>query len=393
MTTASHHRSPEPRPLVRPSQVSLKTVFTVALGALAVWAGVAVVGRTVLAITLTIASLMLAVALNHGVQMLMRRRVPRGVAIAAVLLLCAGLLVGLGFTVIPTAATQGKALFLRMPEMFKAVRATRLFSTLDHRFNIASRLLTFEQELPQILEGAAAPVMAVLGGVLSGVAGVATVVVLTVFMLIFGSDLLHALLRETLPTRRTLYATVVDKTYRTIGGYLGGLGFICLVNAILTTTFLAIVGVPFFLPLAIISGLSSLIPYAGPVVVGSTVTLIALATGGAGTGVACGIYFLAYGQFEGQVLSPIVFRRTVHVNPLVVVLAILFFSELGGIFGAIVAVPAAATIQIVAREILRIRRERLHLPVTRLNSPTAHEMEAVQDSLVAETKPEKDSAP
>jgi predicted PurR-regulated permease PerM len=393
MTTASHQRSPETRPVIRPSQVSLKTVLTVALGALAVWAGVAFVGRTILAITLTIASLMLAVALNHGVQLLMRRRVPRVVAIAAVLLLCVGLIVGLGFTVIPTAVTQGKALFLRIPEMLKAVRATRLFGTLDHRFNIASRLLAIEHELPKMVEGAAAPVLAVVGGVLSGVAAVATVVVLTVFMLIFGGELIQALLRETLPTRRRLYATVVEKTYRTIGGYLGGLGFICLVNAVLTTTFLAIVGVPFFLPLGILSGLSSLVPYAGPVVVGSTVTLIALATGGTGTGVACGIYFLSYGQFEGQVMSPIVFRRTVHVNPLVVVLAILFFSELGGIFGAIVAVPAAATIQIVAREILRIRRERLHLPVTPLNSPTAHDMEAVRDPLVADIKPEKDSAP
>jgi len=112
-----------------------------------------------------------------------------------------------------------------------------------------------------------------------------------------------------------------------------------------------------------------MIPYAGPVVVGATVTLVSLATGGTGTGIACGIYFLAYGQAEGQILSPIVFRRTVHVNPLVVVLAILFFSELGGIFGAVIAVPAAAALQIVAREILRMRRERLHLLPTPLNSP------------------------
>jgi putative heme transporter len=359
------------------SQVSLKTVMTVAFGALAVWAGVEFVDRTILAITLTVASLMIAVALNHGVQLLVRRGVSRVVAIALVLLVCVGLVVGLGFTVIPTAATQGKALFMRLPEIFQSVRATRIFITLDQRLNLAERLTSLEQEVPKMLEGAAAPVMAVLGGVLSAVAALATVLVLTIFMLIFGGELVRGLLHETLPGRRYLYATVVEKIYRSIGGYLAGLGLICLVNATLTTTFMAIVGVPFFLPLGIVSGLSSLIPYAGPVVVGSTVTLIAFATKGTGIGVACGIYFLAYGQFEGQVLSPIIFRRTVHVNPLVVVLAILFFSELAGIFGAVVAVPAAATIQIVAREILRIRRERLHLAATPLNSPTELEMEAV----------------
>jgi predicted PurR-regulated permease PerM len=53
----------------------------------------------------------------------------------------------------------------------------------------------------------------------------------------------------------------------------------------------------------------------------------------------------------------------------VVVLSILFFGELAGVLGAVLAVPAAAAIQIVVREILRERRDRLHLPATPLNSP------------------------
>jgi predicted PurR-regulated permease PerM len=359
----------------RPSQVSLKTVLTVALGALAVWAGVAFVGRTILALTLTVASLMIAVALDHGVALLKRLGIPRVAAIAIVLLVGAAVITGLGFTVIPVAIGQGKALFLRMPDMFTAVRSTRLFHILDERTHIARQLLAFERELPKMLEGAAAPALAVLGGVLSGVAAVATVVILTIFMLIFGGDVIHELMRETLPERRPLYATLLEKIYRSIGGYLLGLGLICLFNATFTTIFLAAVGVPFFLPMGIVSGLSSMIPYAGPLVIGTTVTLIALATGGVGTGLACGIYFMAYGQFEGQALSPFIFKRTGHVNPLIVVLAILFFSEWGGIFGAVVAVPAAATIQIVAREILRIRRDRLHLAPTPLNSPEPTDVE------------------
>jgi predicted PurR-regulated permease PerM len=99
------------------------------------------------------------------------------------------------------------------------------------------------------------------------------------------------------------------------------------------------------------------------------VSVIAMATGGVGTGVACLIYFVAYGQLEGQVLAPLVFRRTVHVNPLVVILSVVFFGELAGIIGAVLAVPAAAALQIVLREVLRERRERLHLPATPLNSP------------------------
>jgi predicted PurR-regulated permease PerM len=73
--------------------------------------------------------------------------------------------------------------------------------------------------------------------------------------------------------------------------------------------------------------------------------------------VATGVYFILYGQLEGSVLSPLIFRRTVHINPLVTTLAILFMAEFMGLPGAIIAVPAAATAQILAREILAMREE------------------------------------
>jgi len=144
-----------------------------------------------------------------------------------------------------------------------------------------------------------------------------------------------------------------------VGGYVGGLITICSINAILTTTFLAITGMPFFLPLGLLSGMSSAIPYAGPIAAGVTVTLLALATGGPLKALITAIYFILYGQLEGNVLSPLIFRRTVHINPLVTTLAILFMAEFMGLAGAIIAVPAAATAQIVLREILAIRKEQL----------------------------------
>jgi predicted PurR-regulated permease PerM len=74
---------------------------------------------------------------------------------------------------------------------------------------------------------------------------------------------------------------------------------------------------------------------------------------------ACLIYFVAYGQIEGNVLGPLVFRRTVHVNPLVVILSVLFLGEMAGIIGAIIAVPVVAALQVIVRELLRVRRQQL----------------------------------
>src|SRR6185369_9172187 len=157
-----------------------------------------------------------------------------------------GVLAGVALTIIPPAVGQGKALIGRLPDILRAARATRFFQVLDDRLHIATRFLSFEQRLPQMIEETAAPLLTLLSGVLSGVATAVTVGVVAIFMLIFGGALIRELLGETLPERRPRYATVLDKTYRSIGGYLMGLGVICLTNALLTTIFLSIVGVPFF---------------------------------------------------------------------------------------------------------------------------------------------------
>ena len=76
-----------------------------------------------------------------------------------------------------------------------------------------------------------------------------------------------------------------------------------------------------------------MVPYAGPFVAGTFISLIALVTRGTWHGVAAAIYFITYGQIEGNILGPLIFRRTVHVNPLVVTLSMLFFGEIAGDHG------------------------------------------------------------
>jgi predicted PurR-regulated permease PerM len=356
------HKAAQPEP----SQVSLKTVFTVCFGVLAVWALVQFVWHSLVAVTLTLSALMIAVALDHGVSFLQRRRLPRWLAIAMVTVAALGMFVGFGFTIIPPLIRQGKELAAHVPDLIKQARGTRLFHYVDRQLDIADRI----NQLPKLLDDAAGPVLAVLGGVASLVGALVTIFFLAIFMVVFGGQLIEALIGETLPERRHLYQKVLHKMYTLVGGYIGGLALICTVNATLTTMFLAILGAPFFLVLGILSGFSSMVPYAGPLAAGTTITVIALAAGGVWKGLACAIYFLIYGQLEGNVLGPLVFRRTVHVNPLIVTLSILFFAEMTGVIGAIMAVPITAAAQIVLRELLRMRREQLALPKTPLNSPS-----------------------
>jgi predicted PurR-regulated permease PerM len=350
-----------PSPELRPSQVTLKTVLTASFGVLLVAALVDAVLHAVVSITLIGASLLIAVALDHAVALLVRRRMRRSLAIAVVCLALLALVVGLCFTLIPPVIDQGRELIQDVPTFLKTARRSSLFHTLDLRFHLAARVQEGERKLPELLEGAASPLLSALGGLVAGAGAVVTISVLVVFMLIFGGRLVGAALNESRPEHRPIYEDLVHKIYRSIGGYLGGLTLICCVNGTLTTTFLAIDRIPFFLPLGILSGISSMVPYAGPLVVGTTISLVALLTKGLWHGAAAAIYFVAYGQLEGNVLGPLVFRRTVHVNPLLTTLSIVVLGDIAGVFGAVIAVPVIATLQIVVREVLRIRREQLRL--------------------------------
>nr|WP_217439420.1 AI-2E family transporter [Myxococcus sp. CA033] len=341
------------------SQVTPKTVFTVCFVVLAVLALVVLVVRTRVALTLTGIAALLALALEHGVSRLERWKMPRALAIATMLLAAMTVLALLALLVIPAAAAQVDALVVQWPHLWQEVRESRPFRGLNERLQNLGWARQLEDATPQLATGTLPGlVVHAIGSMVGLVGGALSVFFLVVFMLVFGGGLLKRLLDLPKPEHRMRYVRVLRNVYRATGGYLTGLTLICTFNALLTSTVLAVLGVPYFLPLGIVSGFSSMVPYAGPVVAGGFITLLTWATGGMWMALGVLTYFVLYGQLEGNVLAPLVFRRTVHVNPLLILLAVLFCAELAGVVGAVVAVPVAATVQILVREMLLFRQER-----------------------------------
>ncbi len=345
------------------SQVTLKTAFTVGFAALAVVVLALLVVKTRVALTLTGIAALLALALQHAVARLERMGLRRGLAITVVLFLLVVLMVCLGMLVIPTAITQGEALLAELPSLMQQVRSLRVFHLVSEHFKALAQLGQgdgTEAAAPTRAPGLLAmpPLLRAIGGAVSLAGAALTVFFLVVFMLVFGRGLLQRLLAQVSTEYRARYERVLSKVYHAIGGYLSGLTLICTINATLTTTVLALLGLPFFLPLGIASGFSSMVPYAGPVVAGGFITLLTWVTAGPWQATVVLIYFIIYGQIEGNVMAPLVFRRTVHVNPLLTLMAVLFCAELAGIVGAVVAVPVVATVQIIVRELLQLRNER-----------------------------------
>ncbi len=333
---------------MQPQQPTVRTTVKLSLAVLLVVVAAWLVYRAQGAVGAILAAALVATALLHAVDALERRRVRRGLAKALAITGFLAALAGLGLALVPRAASQTAALVQRAPQLLQRVQNSQLVRHLESTFHLSENLQ--KPGGAASLQQVGPPALAAVSSAIGLVVWLAMVLFLAVFMVLFGEELVGATLQLARPERRERYERVLRSVYHSVGGYLAGLTLICTINATLTTIFFAVTGTPYFLALGILSGFSSLVPYAGPLVVHSALTLFVLTTAGPWHALATLSYFVVYDSLEGNVLGPLVFRRTVHVNPLVSLASVLVLGEFAGIVGALVAVPVAAAGQILLRE-------------------------------------------
>jgi predicted PurR-regulated permease PerM len=132
-----------------------------------------------------------------------------------------------------------------------------------------------------------------------------------------------------------------------VSGYLRGQATVGLVDGVFIGIGLAIVGVPFVVPLAFLTFVAAFLPLVGAVVAGALAALVALVTKGFTAAlIVVGIALLVQ-QLEGHLLAPLLLGRAVSLHPVVIILALAAGSILGGIIGAFLAVPIAAVVTAV----------------------------------------------
>ncbi len=114
---------------------------------------------------------------------------------------------------------------------------------------------------------------------------------------------------------------------------------VAFVDAVLIGIGLAIIGVPFVLPLAVLTFFGAFIPIIGAILAGVAAVLVALAAEGVGAAIGVGVLVLAVQQLEGNLLAPLIVGRAVSLHPAVILVAVAIGATLWGILGAFVAVP------------------------------------------------------
>lgn len=353
---AAPERAPERMILVRPRTVL--SVLGIALGVTivlwVVWATRGVVGWVVIAI-------FLAMALDPAVQFFVRRGLRRSYAALVVFVIAVIAVVGIGYLLIPPLVEQITDFVEAVPQLVDDLTAGRgPLGFLEREYHIVERVReAIDKAGAEGVFGLANPAFNVAQSVITAVVGVVTIAFLTVFLLIDGRRLAGVLL-ALLPDRtRVRWERAGNGVYKTVGGYVTGNILLSVIAGFLSWIALYALGVPYAVSLAVVVALFDLIPLAGATISGIIVILVALATEGWVVALIFGIYFLVYQQLENHILQPLVYRRTVAMSPVVVIVAVLIGADLAGVIGALIAIPIAGSLQVIANEVLSSRRERL----------------------------------
>jgi predicted PurR-regulated permease PerM len=192
----------------------------------------------------------------------------------------------------------------------------------------------------------------------NGAFGFIVIVVLTIFFLASLSGFEASLLKLVPASKRKRYAKIFDQVAHSVGRYVIGQASVAGLNATLAFVAMSLVGLPFALVLAFIVFLLAVIPLIGSISGAAIVVLVALAVDPT-MALILGIYFLIYLQIEAYVISPRVMKVAVSVPAPIVVIAALSGGALLGILGALVAIPFAASVIFIVREILIPRQNKL----------------------------------
>ena len=300
---------------------------------------------------IVVLSLFIALGLNPMVEWLTKRRLPRGAAVLAVML---GVLVvvGLGATaLLPVVTDQGTTLYKNAPTYIQSLRENQQIANLDAQYHFISRLQDF------LTNGN------LLNALWNGLLGAGAVVANALFSLIV-TIVLTAYFLSSLPqikttiyllspgSRRPRAKYLADEMFTRIGGYVTGMTIDVVIAGIVFFIFLSFVGLPqYALALAFMVALLTYIPLIGGITNIVVVSLIGLSVSPT-VGVICLIFCILYQQFDTYFTQPRLMARQVKVPGAVVVVAALAGGTSFGIPGAVMAIPLAAALLLVYREVI-----------------------------------------
>jgi predicted PurR-regulated permease PerM len=336
------------------------------LVAVAIGGGIQVLGPI---ITYVGAALFLALGIDPAVSWLERRNLPRWLAILIVLVGILAVFAGLVLAIIPVIADQVGNLISAAPDIIDAVVKD---GVVEAWWNNNLAWLPYDDVVKNVTDfvndnvgNITTGVFTTVLGIASGAFGLVIVLILTLYFVASLSTIKRGLYQLVPATRREKFIDLAEQISDSVGKYVRGQVFLGLSNGVLTLIFMNVLGwilgnpIDYWALFAFLAFLFSLVPLvgtiSGAVVITATVALVEPWP----AVLIVGIYYLVYMQIEAYVISPIIMRRAVKVPGVVVVVAALAGGTLLGILGALIAIPVAAAILLIIKQVIVPRQNEL----------------------------------
>ncbi len=349
-----HAREPARALVPRWVQLAMLPITVLALWALAKAAGKVLV--------IFIVAALIALILNPLVSLVHHGRMPRGLAVLAVYLAFFLSLAGVGFLVANPISNQVKTFTNNLPQITR--EANTKLATFESELhengvhiklkeNGKSALGSLEHKVAKSAGKFASFGAALLTEVANAIFDLVLVFVLSVYMLLYGQQI-GTLVRRLMPvgdgTPADDYPTLVQ---RAVARYVGGQLLFSTVMGVSTGFALWVFGEIGIFPdgskyaiaFGVFYGLMELVPYIGPLLGAVPPSLVALFTKGPIVLLWVALLFVGLQQLEGHIVAPQVFGRTLRINPLLVIFALLLGLEAGGVVGALIALPILAVLR------------------------------------------------
>jgi len=339
--------------------VPLRTiVVTVAVVAVTFLAGEVIYRLRTIVLLIVVAGFV-ALLLNPLVVLLQRRIPRRGLAVTIVTVLALVILAVLAYEFGNPLVNGITDLSTKLPSyVASAQHGTGWIGHLATKYHIQSWVQKNAPKLVPYAESLSKPVLTVGKGAIALLIELFTIFVLVLMLLLEAPKMRRWLLGQMRPERAATVTRIGSEVSRSVTGYMLGNLLTSLIAGTVVFVTLLVLGVPFPLLWGLWVALVDFLPMIGGALAGIPTVLFVFFSKGLTAGIITLAVFLIYTQLENHVLNPVVMSRTVRINPLLVLLAVLVGAELGdlvgGLFGgfvaALLAIPLAGALQVLVRE-------------------------------------------
>lgn len=336
---------------MREVDLDWRSVVVVLAAFVALVALTALVGSTRRTTAALAAAVILALAMNPLVG-LVRRRLPvgRGGAAAAVVVIAGAVVALLGLLLVPPAIRQARDLGAELPSVVAELGDLPVVGDDLEEAGVPARFERALRDLPSRLAGDTTPLQRAGRSAADGMLAAFVTVLFALTLVVDGERLLRGARRLVPPRHRPQAERTAVVAYEVVGRYVAGSLLVAAVAGISVLIAGLALGVPLTPLAAAWVALWDLIPQVGGAAGGIPFVLLGF-TQGAGTGLACAVFFVLYLQVENNVLGPLLVGQAVKLSPLATMTAALVGVSAGGVVGALLAVPLVGAAKAVYLEV------------------------------------------